>query len=174
MTSEAPILVAVDFSRDSARAVSWAAHQAELEDAPLTLLHVIHDHPDSPGFYTEPGSGASRPIEERAKETELRVKLVAAGVVSPKHQAFLLSEFMGTEDAPEIDEWITTASASDDYAPFFGKGNPAPKAPMATSAAQGANQKTVDPSDPKLSQAERKQALADRVAAFKAGNWKPE
>ena len=68
MTSEAPILVAVDFSRDSARAVSWAAHQAELEDAPLTLLHVIHDHPDSPGFYTEPGSGASRPIEERAKD----------------------------------------------------------------------------------------------------------
>lgn len=63
-----PILVAVDFSEDSARAAIWAARQAELEGATLVILHVIHDPAASPGFYRKPDEVWLRPLAEVAKE----------------------------------------------------------------------------------------------------------
>jgi nucleotide-binding universal stress UspA family protein len=66
--SNAPILCAVDFSSDSHAALLWACRQAELTDAPLIILHVVHDPAASPGFYRQLPEGQLRPMEEIAKE----------------------------------------------------------------------------------------------------------
>lgn len=64
----APILCAVDFSKDSEAALLWAARYAERVDARLVVLHVVHDPASSPGFYRKPEDGWLRPIEEVAQE----------------------------------------------------------------------------------------------------------
>jgi nucleotide-binding universal stress UspA family protein len=67
-SAERPVLVAVDFSADSAEALTWAARQAELEDAPLLILHVVHDPAASPGFYRKPSDDWLRPMVDVAEE----------------------------------------------------------------------------------------------------------
>lgn len=63
-----PILVAVDFSADSRQALVWAARQADLERAPLLILHVVHDPAASPGFYHKPEENWLRPMIDIAEE----------------------------------------------------------------------------------------------------------
>jgi len=63
-----PVLVAVDFSADSSRALVWAARQAEMEDAPLIILHVVHDPAASPGFYQKPEENWLRPLADVARD----------------------------------------------------------------------------------------------------------
>lgn len=46
-----PLLVAVDFSRYSARALIWATTLSERLQAPLLVLHVVHDPESAPGYY---------------------------------------------------------------------------------------------------------------------------
>ena len=46
-----PILVAVDFSDYSAKALIWAAGMSECLEAPLLVLHVVHDPESAPGYY---------------------------------------------------------------------------------------------------------------------------
>ncbi len=67
-SSGSPILVAVDFSEDSVHALIWAARQAELEGAPLIILHVVHDPAASPGFYRKPDEVWLRPLADVARE----------------------------------------------------------------------------------------------------------
>jgi len=50
-----PILVPVDFSAYSAAALLCAAELAEMIGAPLTVLHVVHDLGEAPGYYTVKG-----------------------------------------------------------------------------------------------------------------------
>jgi nucleotide-binding universal stress UspA family protein len=50
-----PILVPVDFSAYSEAALLCAAELAELIGAPLTVLHVVHDLGEAPGYYTVKG-----------------------------------------------------------------------------------------------------------------------
>jgi len=66
--SEGPVLVAVDFSADSGTALVWAARQAEIEPAPLVILHVVHDPAASPGFYRKPGEDWLRPMIDVATD----------------------------------------------------------------------------------------------------------
>ncbi len=66
--SAGPILVAIDFSEDSRFALLWAARQADLEGAPLIVLHVVHDPAASPGFYRKPGEDWLRPMIDVAKD----------------------------------------------------------------------------------------------------------
>jgi len=47
------ILVAVDFSDNSANALCYAANLCKRLDDRLIILHVIHDQAGSPGYYTE-------------------------------------------------------------------------------------------------------------------------
>jgi len=57
--SAAPILVAVDFSPDSVRALEWAVETAAALGAPVLVLHVAHDPNAAPGFYSETQREAS-------------------------------------------------------------------------------------------------------------------
>jgi nucleotide-binding universal stress UspA family protein len=50
-----PILVPVDFSAYSEAALLCAAELADLIGAPLTVLHVVHDLGEAPGYYTVKG-----------------------------------------------------------------------------------------------------------------------
>lgn len=65
---DGPVLVAVDFSDDSRQALMWAGRQAELEGAPLVVLHVVHDPAASPGFYHKPDTNWLRPMIIAADE----------------------------------------------------------------------------------------------------------
>lgn len=67
-SADGPILVAVDFSEDSGWALIWAARQAELEKAPLVILHVVHDPAASPGFYHKPDESWLRPMIDVAED----------------------------------------------------------------------------------------------------------
>lgn len=63
-----PILVAVDFSKDSEAALAWASNYARLTGATLLVFHVVHDPATSPGFYRRMGEDWLRPMIEVAEE----------------------------------------------------------------------------------------------------------
>ena len=65
-----PILVAIDFSRFSEKALVWAARAAESFGAPLLALHVVHDSASAPGYYDQVKKHKKhlRRIEEAAAE----------------------------------------------------------------------------------------------------------
>ena len=63
-----PVLVPVDFSPQSEQAFLFAAEFARNFNAPLLVLHVMHDAEDTPGVYRmEDGSGGLLPMKEAAK-----------------------------------------------------------------------------------------------------------
>ncbi len=65
--SKAPVLVAVDFSADSEAGLLWACNYAEAIDAPLEILHVVHDPADSPGTYKPNGDNPLEPMVDVAQ-----------------------------------------------------------------------------------------------------------
>ncbi len=69
-SSDAPILVAVDFSLFSETALAWAARAAHSFSAPLLVLHVVHDSASAPGYYDQVKKHKKhlRRIEEAAAE----------------------------------------------------------------------------------------------------------
>ena len=64
------ILVAVDFSDSSAKALAHALELAEKFDSQLLLLHVLHDPADAPGFYASKKAGKKvlKNMEQAAAE----------------------------------------------------------------------------------------------------------
>ncbi len=65
-----PIMAAVDFSSCSTDALVWAASAAERLDAPLLILHVVHDPGSAPGYYLQAKKAKKHVhrIEEAAEE----------------------------------------------------------------------------------------------------------
>lgn len=63
-----PVLVATDFSADSAAALLWAAQHVQLSGAPLLVLHVVHDPAEAAGFYRRDEKDAERTMSEVANE----------------------------------------------------------------------------------------------------------
>lgn len=63
-----PVLVAVDFSDDSEAALVWGCVYARLVEAPLAVLHVVHDPASAPGFYRRQEPDWVRPMSEVASE----------------------------------------------------------------------------------------------------------
>jgi nucleotide-binding universal stress UspA family protein len=61
-----PIVVATDFSPDSEAALLWASRQASLTDAPLIVLHVVHDPADAAGFYRSEEANAPEMMSDVA------------------------------------------------------------------------------------------------------------
>ena len=63
------VLVPVDFSPHSESAVVCAMEMAEMLGLPLTVLHVVHDLADAPGYYSVKGSKKQLlRLEDVAKE----------------------------------------------------------------------------------------------------------
>ncbi len=46
-----PVLVAVDFSKDSEAALIWACNYAGQVGAAVLVLHIVHDPIETPGSY---------------------------------------------------------------------------------------------------------------------------
>ena len=64
-----PILVPVDFSAHSAVALERGADLAEALNAPLIVLHVVHDLGEAPGYYAVKGLGKQlRRMEDVASD----------------------------------------------------------------------------------------------------------
>ena len=63
-----PVLVAVDVSWDSRAALLWACRHAAIVDAPVTVLHVLHDPAEAPGKYSANGSDPLTPMSDRAEK----------------------------------------------------------------------------------------------------------
>ena len=65
-----PILVPVDFSPSSECALAWAARAARCLNAPLLVLHVVHDPEAAPGYYQRAKKHKKhlRRMEEAAQE----------------------------------------------------------------------------------------------------------
>ena len=63
-----PILVPLDFSPSSEEVLCWAADAAERYQAPLLILHVVHDLAAAPGYYNNRKRGFFRRLEEAAAE----------------------------------------------------------------------------------------------------------
>ncbi len=67
--NQGPLLVPVDFSPHSAAALTWAARLSERIDAPLRVLHVVHDPESDPGYYSRSTSREElQRIEDSAGE----------------------------------------------------------------------------------------------------------
>ncbi|MCB2101273.1 MAG: universal stress protein [Rhodobacterales bacterium] len=62
-----PVLVPVDFSRDSEAALLYAADMAACMNAPLAVLHVVHDPEFHPGYYRDAADSPNMPIEDVAQ-----------------------------------------------------------------------------------------------------------
>ena len=65
--AERPILIAIDFSEDSKAALAWAMEESALRDAPATILHVVHDPGESPGYYHKKRKKVMVPLTEAAE-----------------------------------------------------------------------------------------------------------
>ena len=50
-SADRPVVIAIDFSDDSKAALEWGMEEAAFRNAPATILHVIHDPGDAPGYY---------------------------------------------------------------------------------------------------------------------------
>lgn len=62
-----PVLVPVDFSSCSRAALSFAGNLIRCVDAPLLVLHVVHEAGDEAGYYRRNGTpGMLRPLEDVA------------------------------------------------------------------------------------------------------------
>ncbi|MCP3964133.1 MAG: universal stress protein [bacterium] len=60
-----PLLVPIDFSPYSEAVLRWAADAAPRYQAPLLILHVVHDLAAAPGYYNSK-KGRLRRLEETA------------------------------------------------------------------------------------------------------------
>ena len=85
MPNMQPVLVAVDFSPHSQAALVWALEYGRDLQAPVTVLHVVHDPADNPGYY----------VSQDESETLRLPEQVAAD---------MMEEFLrvGSEALPEL------------------------------------------------------------------------
>ena len=63
-----PVVIAIDFSDDSKAALAWGMEEAMLRNAPATILHVIHDPGDAPGYYLKKQKKVMVPLAEAAEQ----------------------------------------------------------------------------------------------------------
>ena len=63
-----PIVIAIDFSDDSKAALAWGVEEAALRNAPVTILHVVHDPGEAPGYYHKKKKKLMVPLTEAAEQ----------------------------------------------------------------------------------------------------------
>ena len=94
-----PILVATDFSKSSEAALSWAVRHADNMKVGITLLHVIHEPGDHPGFYKKEGKDVMRPLADIANKM-MRKFLKSIPKKTSKFKAFRRLETILVEGVP--------------------------------------------------------------------------
>ncbi len=63
-----PVMVAVDISPESRATLVWGCEHASLADAPVTVLHVLHDPAEAPGKYSRNASDPFVPMADTAEQ----------------------------------------------------------------------------------------------------------
>ena len=66
--SDRPVVIAIDFSDDSKAALEWGMEEAALRRAPATILHVVHDPGEAPGYYHKKKKKIMVPLAEAAEQ----------------------------------------------------------------------------------------------------------
>ena len=66
--ADRPIVIAIDFSDDSKAALEWGMEEAALRKAPVTILHVVHDPGETPGYYHKKKKTVMVPLTEAAEQ----------------------------------------------------------------------------------------------------------
>ena len=66
--SDRPVVIAIDFSDDSKAALEWGMEEAALRGAPATILHVVHDPGEAPGYYHKKRKKIMVPLAEAAEQ----------------------------------------------------------------------------------------------------------
>ena len=66
--SDRPVVIAIDFSDDSKAALEWGMEEAALRKAPATILHVVHDPGEAPGYYHKKKKKIMVPLAEAAQQ----------------------------------------------------------------------------------------------------------
>lgn len=64
---QAPVLVAVDFSREAVAALIWGCELAESLGVPVEILHVVHDSGEAPGTYAADDDDPLEPMIDVAE-----------------------------------------------------------------------------------------------------------
>lgn len=77
--SSSPILVPVDFSPHSRAALEFAACLSAELNAPIVILHVVHDPGEAPGFYAG-RQKEDRPIKLEDKATQMMEEFLSSVV----------------------------------------------------------------------------------------------
>ena len=67
-SADRPVVIAIDFSDDSKAALEWGMEEAAFRNAPVTILHVIHDPGDAPGYYHKEQNDIMVPLTEAAEQ----------------------------------------------------------------------------------------------------------
>lgn len=67
-SADRPVVIAVDFSDDSKAALEWGMEEAVLRNAPATILHVVHDPGEAPGYYHKKKKKIILPLTEVAEQ----------------------------------------------------------------------------------------------------------
>ncbi len=75
--SRRPVLVAIDFSSYSEKALVWGARLAEKLAAPLVVLHVVHDPGSAPGYYDRTKKHKKHLVRIEEAAAEMMAKFLA-------------------------------------------------------------------------------------------------
>ncbi len=67
-SADRPVVIAIDFSDASKAALEWGIEEAAFRNAPTTILHVIHDPAEAPGYYQEKQKNIMLPMTEAAEQ----------------------------------------------------------------------------------------------------------
>ena len=90
-SADRPVVIAIDFSNDSKAALEWGMEEAALRNAPATILHVIHDPGDAPGYYNKKRKKIMVPLTEAAEQIfdefidECRSEIPALETMDDRH-----------------------------------------------------------------------------------------
>lgn len=95
-----PVLAPVDFSTCSRSALLFAARFAEWVQAPLLILHVVHESGDEDGFYRRhDGAGSLRILKDVAEEM-LRDSVAELATQHPRRAALAKARLQVVEGLP--------------------------------------------------------------------------